>query len=403
MLTAFTEGSLLERERETALSHLATCPACREVLNISAQSVAEQQAELVPALAAASPAFATDPAPAAFAPTPAATPPPTRKTRLWLPWATVAACALVIGSFALVHIKHTQDAARLAREQQQIANTTSQALAKAPLEPSLSSSQPPAALEERHLRKKAPIGAMSESVTVLSPPVLDRNIGSAMRSEQGMAAHTGANPANMAAQSRQFSNSSGADMLQAKQLPAPQVAAAVPPPQQQAVNQLATGADKKPSSVNQTVTVQADALSVTPEPADLRPQVTNASVTPLSAELKAGAVAGALANAQPRWRIKHGHLQRAIGGGPWQPAPLVDPASMHVVSVFGNEAWVGGEDTRLYRSSDNGNTWQPVVLPGKNGPAHTITHIRFTTAQSITVQSSDGTSWTTSDAGATWN
>lgn len=404
LLTAFSEGSLIERERETVLGHLASCAACREILSLSAQSVAEQQAELVPALAAASAIAAAT----ASAPSRASTPPAPRRSRLWLPWATAASCAVIVCSLVLLHVKRSENATIATRQQKQIAAATGQALDKSSPQPSLASTQPPPAIEERPLRKKALVGAASQPVTVPASPFAGANADSAMRMQQAMSARAGSSPMHAAAQSPQASSSTNGDILTAKAMPAPQVALSAPPPQQQAVNQLATGSANKPAAVNQTVAVQAatinaQSVAVTPEP-DLRPELSNASVAAFSAQLKVGAAAGALAKAQPQWRINaQGHLQRKFGGGPWQPAPLIEPARMHVVSVFAGEVWVGGEDARLYRSRDNGDTWQPVPLPAKNGSADTIAHIRFATPQRITVEASDGTSWTTTDGGATWN
>jgi photosystem II stability/assembly factor-like uncharacterized protein len=76
---------------------------------------------------------------------------------------------------------------------------------------------------------------------------------------------------------------------------------------------------------------------------------------------------------------------------------------MRVVSVFDAEVWVGGENARLYHSSDNGNTWTVVPLPMKNGNEPIIVHIRFKTPRTGTVEAADGASWTTSDGGVNWN
>ncbi len=109
--------------------------------------------------------------------------------------------------------------------------------------------------------------------------------------------------------------------------------------------------------------------------------------------------------ARPHWRINDiGQLERAFGVGSWQAVPMPDAAEskLHVVSVSGSEVWAGGENLRLDHSSDNGETWKSIKLPAKNGYEHTITHIRFRSAQLGVIDSDDGTSWITTDGGRTW-
>jgi hypothetical protein len=107
---------------------------------------------------------------------------------------------------------------------------------------------------------------------------------------------------------------------------------------------------------------------------------------------------------RPQWRINEtGQAERSIGGGSWQPVLTDEKSRMRVVSVFDSDVWIGGDDARLYHSTDNGGTWNAVALPGKDGGQHSITHIRFQTLQSGTVDAEDGTSWTTTDGGKTWN
>lgn len=105
--------------------------------------------------------------------------------------------------------------------------------------------------------------------------------------------------------------------------------------------------------------------------------------------------------ARPQWRINAlGQAERSYGGGAWQVA--LPEEKMHVVAVFGNEVWTGGEKQRLFHSSDDGTTWNSVTLPARDGRGHTITHIRFQTPKEGTVEAEDGGSWITTDGGKTW-
>lgn len=108
--------------------------------------------------------------------------------------------------------------------------------------------------------------------------------------------------------------------------------------------------------------------------------------------------------ARPHWRINGlGRPERSFGDGDWQAVLPHEQSRMRVVSVFDNEVWIGGDSSRLYHSTDNGTTWNLIALPGKDGREHSIAHIHFQTTQSGTVESDDGTVWTTSNGGSTWN
>jgi hypothetical protein len=108
--------------------------------------------------------------------------------------------------------------------------------------------------------------------------------------------------------------------------------------------------------------------------------------------------------ARPHWRINSkGEPERAFGNGPWLPAMSSVPARMLVVSVSGSQVWVGGEKTQLFRSMDNGATWIAVPLPQKGGPEHAIAHIRFVATGEVRIEAADGTMWSSSDGGNTWN
>lgn len=114
--------------------------------------------------------------------------------------------------------------------------------------------------------------------------------------------------------------------------------------------------------------------------------------------------AQAFPSLRPRWRINGaGQVERSFGNGAWQAVLPNEKSKMRVVSVFLGSVWIGGENIRLYRSTDNGGTWTPVSLPAKNGSLHAIVHIGFESPQNGTIEAEDGTIWTTTDGGRTWN
>jgi photosystem II stability/assembly factor-like uncharacterized protein len=130
---------------------------------------------------------------------------------------------------------------------------------------------------------------------------------------------------------------------------------------------------------------------------------TRAAGAPAFSGLIGGTGALAKSNARSQWRINaQGQAERSVGYGPWQTVLTDEKARMRVVSVYGDEVWLGGESLRLYHSEDNGVTWHMVQLPAKGSGDHVITHIRFQNAQMATVEADDGTQWTTVDGGKTW-
>ena len=181
-------------------------------------------------------------------------------------------------------------------------------------------------------------------------------------------------------------------------------------------------ADQQVRSANQTVEVSPGFATAAPAPAAPPSQ---SSLGALAQEEKASgfsAAKRAMPTAQPHldgvltaraavseasarvhWRISpEGRVERQVGAGPWELELPAELAKMRVVTVYGGNVWVGGDEQRLYRSTDGGTTWTPVVLPGKGTGAHSIAHVRFTSAAAGVVEAEDGTRWITMDGGATW-
>ncbi len=295
LLTAFAEGTLLERERQEVFAHLATCADCREWLNLAAGAAANTAAASRPFLL----------------PRPAHPP-----LRAWLPWASVAAGILLVCSAELVY--------------RQRLDVKRQATAAAENEPGFPSTtiQPPhpsQSAEPESLPGKTPSGPSAKQFKELQP------------------------------------RSTPQSALAAKTIPGRSI---TQPP--------------APGQVSSAFANEATARALS-----------NVSVAAVSA--------------RPHWRIDSmGQAERSFGAGAWQPVLPNESSRMRVVSVFDAEVWVGGENSRLYHSADNGSTWNLVTLPVKNGLEHGIVHIRFQTQASGVVEASDGTAWTTTDGGVSW-
>jgi Photosynthesis system II assembly factor YCF48 len=145
------------------------------------------------------------------------------------------------------------------------------------------------------------------------------------------------------------------------------------------------------------VSAQANSMSQSAfHGAAAAPALTEGSAPGLSAGLTG-------ASARTHWRIgAAGQAERSFDNGPWTPVKPDATTRIRVVSVFGSEVWLGGEDLRLYHSQDDGTTWHLVPLLSKRSGEHAITHIRFESKQAGTVEADEGTQWTTVDGGRTW-
>jgi Photosynthesis system II assembly factor YCF48/Putative zinc-finger len=113
----------------------------------------------------------------------------------------------------------------------------------------------------------------------------------------------------------------------------------------------------------------------------------------------------AAAKLETRWRLTPaGALQRSEDAGKtWEMAAIAGKGPFQSFAAAGSEVWLGGPDGILYHSSDAGLHWVR-VMPRANGvgPGGGITRIEFRDVQNGTVTTATGESWTTSDAGKTW-
>jgi hypothetical protein len=159
----------------------------------------------------------------------------------------------------------------------------------------------------------------------------------------------------------------------------------------------------------ETVAIAAESAKVAPAPP--APQVNSFAyssrsvggpVTGGSLELNKAGAARSLRSAHPQWRItSEGHLEHLTSDG-WSRVLANQPATFRVVSVIGNQVWVGGSGGALFRSRDDGQNWEPVSLPTPNGTA-TIVSIQFDDTQHGTVTTNAGTHCATADGGGSWN
>jgi hypothetical protein len=306
VLTAYAEGTLLPRERETVFSHLACCTVCRNVVSVADVS-AEASREEKPFLVAhrARPAW-----------------------RVVIPSLAAAAAIAVVSTVAVRHALKPPPI-----ENPTMATTNSmEEKATAPIQ-----SAPQHPVEKKQLaRKTAPV----------SPALAPMAESAPATARAGSESYEASN-----AESRRSASAGRA------------------PEQQRMMPQGAS---------------QMSALANT-------------------ARSRALANAAMISVPRAHWRInEEGQPERAFIEGQWQPVPPSDSARMRVLSESAGEVWVGGEKSEVFRSFDNGTSWRLVSLPEKNGTAHTIAHIRFDSAHEVTIEATDGTTWTTTDGGESW-
>jgi hypothetical protein len=334
MLTAFSEGSLLERERKDVMAHLSVCAYCRDVISLAASAAFD---------------------PSQGAKLSAVSRPSRLPLRNWLPWVAAAACIFVVSAAVLVH-----QLERPASTGVEVAGrATNNPTQPAPVADKLSQiSRSPEAKAER---KKS---GHSAAITA-TPPA-----GRSASANGALAISSGAQISPQADAEREGSRQ--AAEAAAESAPIPAGSAPVPTPAQPA------------SAPVPAMPESATAPSAAPT-ARVMNDIRSAFGT------------------RARWRINdQGQLQRSLNGGEWQPALIDEKAKMRVVSVLNGEVWVGGENMRLYRSVDNGGSWNPIPLPEKDSGLHVITQIHFQTGHAVTVEAEDGTSWSSSDDGKTW-
>jgi len=376
LLTALAEGSLLARERETVLEHLAGCAECRAVLSLSAVELEpEHELELVaaaaPMLAAASPIHAAAGGTSSGRIAGSEERKAPWKSRMWMAWAAAAAGVAIVSVVALRFAY--QRPAQVASAPEAPKMPAVHAGPPEPVAPPAAEARTAPALQQTRALKKAEV-----------PAELKRATGAAAAGAVGQAI-----PAQVSSQSVAVS-AEPAPMRDALRATDQAVQA------QQQQSQPAVEESTQVIGLEQRQLESAQSARAA------------AKVAPVPAN--AAAIGGFLTKSanmslavRAHWRIEQGHLERAFGNGPWQPALTQESAPMRVVSVVGADVWAGGANQVLYRSHDDGAAWQRVTLPQKNGEGHAIAHIRFASATSGTIEADDGTTWTTSDGGTTWN
>lgn len=105
----------------------------------------------------------------------------------------------------------------------------------------------------------------------------------------------------------------------------------------------------------------------------------------------------------PQWRVTaEGHLEHFVEGS-WTRVLANQTTTFRVVSVIGNDVWVGGNGGTLFHSRDGGQQWRKVSLVTSSGTeTGTIVSIQFDDSQRGVVITENGARCSTSDGGMAW-
>jgi hypothetical protein len=347
-LNAFREDALLDRERAGILAHLAACPDCRAIVHTAAAADPEQQLEPLP------------------------TRPPIRS---WLPSVALAASLVVMAASTVVFYRtlHANPPRTVAATPQLPAAPP--AVPAAQISAAINASPAPATPSEPKHPRTAPRPAPSTPA-------------------QTEEAHIGAAPSPPPPPQPGISSSSslGDVAQQAQNSPAP-------------ADEAQLQAELRAQTADRGIMREEKAAPRAAPSVSQSVQVESSHSFAGSLKTAHPLVGGLIAApaVRPHFRITgSGQLERSTEPGAWLPVPIAPDAHFRVISISGADVWAGGDHLRLFHSSDNGVTWTELQLPPTADRTHTIVHIRIDTPQKFTVEDETGATFTTTDAGATW-
>jgi hypothetical protein len=383
LLTAFAEKSLNDRERAEVLQHLGECTDCRDVISLATP----ETVRTLPAVPERSP---------------------------WLSWPTLrwgalAACVIVVSAAVTLREWQTKEQPINSR-QQKTQYSAAEKATPAQENPTSASNAPKPPADELTAKSAPPARFQS-----------DRDPGTSVGNLAKQSNQTNADAARFA------NKISGPVASPPASLPTDKIAQAEP--------QSATQNTRNDiGSTTETLTVQSEAAPVVTNPAEKKAKdESNQNESHKEIQTARAAVAGAMvmrdrkadaaapdkttpsataeyakqsqASSAPSWTISaNGSLQRSIDSGKnWQTIPVADNTVFRALAANDSDIWVGGAAGALYHSSDAGQHWTQ-VKPAANGRLLTadIVTVEFTDAQHGKVTTANHESWTTSDAGNSW-
>ena len=347
LLTAFSEQTLQDSERVVVLTHLSQCSECRDVVFLATPPQEAQAVQI-------------------------------RKVFSWRPvlaWSSVAACALIVGSVALIKHENQQERMALYAKQEAPAMVMQKAADPAPAQPSISTNAPANSNEsdvafKKEAAKTSPLIAMETKPA--SPASKDfSNARDTSRASGAVTANTMQPPA------------AEYDKLETSQV-------------------LAAPINTSQLAEAKAAPAPANGIQSTGGPVQMQMKESFADAT-----APKSVISNLKLDNSPRWTLNSdGTLLRSSDlGTSWRKILIPgNQAMLRTIATVGPEVWVGGTEGTVYHSSDAGGHWLPISLTS-DGKALSdeVISIKFMSPQQGAILTDRQAVWTTTDGGQTWN
>src|SRR5581483_10378324 len=418
LLTAFAERSLMEHERSQVVDHLSRCADCRHVVALATP-------ELTPALTQTG---AT------------AKPFPLKKGLLSWPvlrWGSLAACLVVVSAAVLLVSRRSVNApervATVAEQQKQqpaaemrsadkpatnIAPSVASEPRQKAAESTLAASPPSQSKVPEKFEGKRFLKMNEERADKSALRDLSAGAAGKVEEEQPIKIPPASLPARAEADELSMAKAAPSSVGQlAKEGEAmDQKAAPASPDKDDPSGQVREYSESVEVAANapmrRTQEATVAAKSATPKAKDERAK--NENLGYVGGRINNGIAATAsTANgarlmrdvSSARWTLSpEGLPQRSFDSGEtWETVQVENRGGFRALSAQGMDVWVGGKGGLLYHSSDVGLHWTRVVpIAGAATLTADIIHIDFGDSLHGKVLTANRESWTTSDAGRSW-
>jgi hypothetical protein len=344
LLTAYSEDSLGATERQRVTEHVAACAECREVLFLAQPDVEQEQIVAKPVAA---------------------------RRFAWMAWASVAAVIVVVGSAVVMR----QEKAAMIEPPTTLATAT---------KPSDAPQREKDKITEYAPAAKVPARTREEDkLAIVRPPASPLPTGGtpvkepATRDEKKK--DESPNPAGLSANESAQQNMQG--VIAGKQFPS-------------------GPANSANSNVANVYTAQNTAPVPAPaQKVQRKAEAAHDAIVPRTAFGYSMDEAARQELGRAHWRIsKAGGLERSYINDDWKPVSVGAGTTFRVISVVGNVVWAGGNHGALYVSRNGGIDWAPVKFDGTTD----IISIHFDDELNGKIQTSEGKTWKTTDAGNIW-
>ena len=427
LLTAFSEQSLAQPERERVLLHLAACTDCRQVLALSAPEAA---------LAAQSPSEVAARAAAAVG----------RPAWSWmaLRFGSAMAVLVIAGGAALLYRNHQQaqqppvvvttgDSARTIAPQSPAAGTSvakqkvqsaenTENKTSAPTRGQMAKDAMPQPLAQQPEAKKR---LLDQSDRVAAPMLTASKAAPPARSLQAAPMVEPAAPAPLQVESA----SSALGKVSVPSTARILTVEAPPPAERAAANtafmSLASTNDQPTTPLSLQDRQDRDLAEAKPvgslqtAPGKRRLLIADSFLSsgrfmrpaPLGnafAQAPSPGMFGAHAHsgapfANSQWAVAMGHVEHSANGRMWQAVAVAPGVFFRVVASNGSEVWAGGDGGALYHSSDGGTLWTRVTPAAGGLVLHDdVSSLAVSDPTHVVLGTADGRTWASNDAGQHW-